>query len=254
MRGLTTYRPLREELPMAACQTTKFCTKCKTEKPVEMFSRNARSKDGMQAYCKVCVNNSAADYRLNNREGLREKQRKYIAANRDKKRESDQRYHQANRVRVLEYAKNYRESNKEKISKCKIEWYLKNKDKISEDRSARYRDDPEVANAARKRAREWAENNKERVRIHKRNRKARIRNSPGILSKDISARLLKLQRGKCTCCGKPLGNDYHLDHIIPIALGGTNTDDNVQLLRAECNNFKRAKHPADFMRQRGFLI
>lgn len=39
-----------------------------------------------------------------------------------------------------------------------------------------------------------------------------------------------------------------------IALGGTNTDDNVQLLRAECNNFKRAKHPADFMRQRGFLI
>ena len=46
----------------------------------------------------------------------------------------------------------------------------------------------------------------------------------------------------------------HLDHIMPLALGGSNTDDNIQLLRARCNLQKRAKHPVDFMRERGYLI
>lgn len=135
-----------------------------------------------------------------------------------------------------------------------MEWYSKNKEKISEERSVRYRDDPEIAKITRERAKKWAANNQERVRIHKRNRKAKIRNSSGTLSKDIVEVLFRIQRGKCACCRKPLGSDYQLDHIMPIALGGENIDSNVQLLRAECNNFKRAKHPVDFMRQRGFLL
>lgn len=35
---------------------------------------------------------------------------------------------------------------------------------------------------------------------------------------------------------------------------GTNTDDNIQLLRKLCNLQKSAKHPVDFMQQRGFLL
>lgn len=71
---------------------------------------------------------------------------------------------------------------------------------------------------------------------------------------DIAERLFKLQRGKCACCKQPLGDDYHMDHIMPLSLGGSNTDDNIQLLRAKCNQQKSAKHPVDFMQQRGFLI
>ena len=41
---------------------------------------------------------------------------------------------------------------------------------------------------------------------------------------------------------------------MPIALGGKNVDDNVQLLCAACNLSKQAKHPVDFMQQRGFLL
>lgn len=74
------------------------------------------------------------------------------------------------------------------------------------------------------------------------------------MSSGLAIRLYKLQRGKCACCGLPLGDDYHLDHIMPLALGGTNTDDNIQLLRAKCNMQKSAKHPVDFMQQRGFLL
>jgi len=53
---------------------------------------------------------------------------------------------------------------------------------------------------------------------------------------------------------QPLGDDFHMDHIMPIALGGSNTDDNMQLLRKECNLQKQAKHPIDFMQSRGLLL
>jgi len=36
--------------------------------------------------------------------------------------------------------------------------------------------------------------------------------------------------------------------------GGSNTDDNMQLLRKLCNLQKHAKHPVDFMQERGFLL
>lgn len=86
------------------------------------------------------------------------------------------------------------------------------------------------------------------------NRRARNLGVAGEISHQSIDRLYDLQRGKCPCCGLPLGDNYHLDHIMPLALGGTNTDDNIQLLRQECNNQKRAKHPIDFMQRRGFLL
>lgn len=128
---------------------------------------------------------------------------------------------------------------------------------------------PEYAAEARVRTAAWIAANKERAKASYwawarknpesrltigRNRTAIKRGARGKLSAGIRERLWKLQKGKCPCCGQPLGKDPHIDHIIPIALGGTNTDDNVQLLRAKCNLAKHAKHPVDFMRERGFLL
>ena len=100
----------------------------------------------------------------------------------------------------------------------------------------------------------WRLANPEKRRIHHQNRRARIRAAGGELSVGLAKRLHNLQRGKCACCGLQLGDDYQLDHIMPLALGGTNTDDNIQLLRRQCNSFKRAKHPIEFMQYRGFLL
>lgn len=116
-----------------------------------------------------------------------------------------------------------------------------------------------LANPDRKREldAEWHKNNpcKDRRRINNQNRRARKREVGGRLSQGLAERLFKLQRGKCACgCKQPLGDDYHRDHIMPLALGGSNTDDNIQLLRATCNLQKRAKHPVDFMQQKGFLL
>ena len=90
--------------------------------------------------------------------------------------------------------------------------------------------------------------------IYRQNRKARKLLSGGHLSKGLHKKLFYLQKGKCPCCALPLGDDFHLDHKMPLALGGSNTDDNIQLLRAVCNLQKNSKHPVDFMRSRGFLL
>ena len=91
-------------------------------------------------------------------------------------------------------------------------------------------------------------------RINCQNRRARKIAVGGKLSKGLTEKLYKLQRGKCACCGKLLGDNYHLDHRMPIALGGANEDWNIQLLRSTCNHEKHAKHPIDFMQERGYLL
>ncbi|WP_159275068.1 HNH endonuclease [Variovorax boronicumulans] len=102
--------------------------------------------------------------------------------------------------------------------------------------------------------REWKKANPTRNRIYRQNRRKLERQAGGKISNGIAEKLFKLQRGCCACCSLPLGRNYHLDHVVPLALGGEHADSNLQLLRQRCNNQKKAKHPVDFMRERGFLL
>lgn len=115
-------------------------------------------------------------------------------------------------------------------------WYAANADHVSARKAAWAGKNPDA------RAR-WAEN-----------RRARKLDYPGQISQDVVKKLLILQRGKCACCGASLDAGFHLDHVMPLALGGTNTDDNIQLLTPKCNMKKHAKHPIDYMQSKGFLL
>lgn len=76
----------------------------------------------------------------------------------------------------------------------------------------------------------------------------------GTVSKNIVDYLKKVQRGLCVACRNDLTDKYEIDHIIPLAKGGLHTDANLQLLCPSCNRSKGAKHPVDFMQQRGYLL
>ena len=132
--------------------------------------------------------------------------------------------------------KRWQSANPEKANAATTRWKNANKEKVSK------------WNAR------WEEKNPEARRALHQNRRARKRNSGGRLSPGLITKLFKLQRGKCPCCGKPLGDNYHLDHRMPLVLGGANEDWNMQLLRQRCNNEKHAKHPVEFMQLRGFLL
>lgn len=142
----------------------------------------------------------------------------------------------ANRVRLNAKNAAWKAANHDKVRASKAAYQVANRKKVNAQINA------------------WREANPEAMRVIYQNYRARKRANGGTLSKGLSAKLFKLQRGKCPCCKRPLGGDFHLDHIIPIAKGGSNNDDNIQLLRATCNHQKHAKHPIDFMQSKGFLL
>lgn len=101
----------------------------------------------------------------------------------------------------------------------------------------------------------WKDNNPEIVRSIKINYRAKLLERGSHTGKDI-ADLFKIQKGKCAnkWCRKDVSGGYHVDHVMPLALGGSNTKQNLQILCSECNLKKNAKHPIDFARQNGLLL
>lgn len=103
-------------------------------------------------------------------------------------------------------------------------------------------------------ARNWIKNHPERARASIRATKAKRRGASGRYTEQDIARRLEQQRSKCAWCRTSISKKFHIDHIIPIALGGTNDPKNLQLLCVSCNCRKCAKHPLDFARQEGRLL
>lgn len=56
------------------------------------------------------------------------------------------------------------------------------------------------------------------------------------LSKDRKNRIKNKFNNQCKCCGST--NNTTIDHIIPRALGGSNKQENLQLLCEDCNKIK----------------
>lgn len=205
--------------------TVRFCKKCQAD--------TERRTNGQ---CKVCAKASTAAWNAANPERKKANHAAWNAANPEKAKAYGAAWKKANKDKMKAYDAANRAANPERRRASRIARYAANPDKVKAARAA------------------WSAANPEATRIHNHNRRARKRTNGGVLSKGLSAKLFKLQRGKCACCGLSLGDNYHLDHIVPIALGGLNTDGNMQLLRSICNLQKHAKHPVDFMQERGFLL
>lgn len=152
-------------------------------------------------------------------------------------------YHARNREARIAKAAEYRALNKDKINQISAAYRERLKDELREKQRARRMEKPE----------ETKRLNAQRYQRHPEANKAgnfrrRSRVGRGRLSKGLSKRLYEQQKGLCACCGAPLGDKYHLDHIMPLALGGANEDSNMQLLTPRCNLQKNAKHPQEYMR------
>lgn len=218
----------------------KFCKKCQCE--------TERHKFG---HCKPCTNARSAAWKKANPERAKENKAAWLAANPERNKENRAAWLETNRDIANAKSRANKKANPEREKANYAAWKAKHPE-IGKARSAAWR----AANPDREKSnhKAWRAANPEAYKIHNQNRRALKVGNGGVLSKGLSAKLFKLQKGKCACCGIPLGDKYHLDHIMPLSLGGSNTDDNMQLLRQRCNNQKHAKHPVDFMQSRGFLL
>lgn len=210
---------------------------------------------------------SAAKYREANREKCCEASKISQAKRADVKKAYDAKWKAENKDRIRATASAYYEAKKDVLNANTMKWREENREKFDAYQSG-YR--AENAKAEAERARKWrvankeyaalyhkkyAEENRDKRAICQQNRRAKKLSNGGQLSRDLADRLMVAQRGKCACCRTDLKDSgFHLDHIMPLALGGPHEDQNIQLLCPTCNLSKHAKHPVEFMRQRGFLL
>lgn len=212
-------------------------------KPCAKCGATDRNKTGR---CKPCLLAKAARYRAANpmTEEDRARQAGYTKAWRAAKGEALRKekavYYQANKVRIMQKVRDDRARDLAAARAKHREYSAAHRAKHIE--------------KVRASARAWTVRNSDALMRNAATRRARKLQVGGVLSKDIRSKLFALQRGMCPCCGQPLGDAYHLDHVMPLTLRGINEDSNAQLLCKTCNLSKGAKHPIDFMQEKGFLL
>ena len=163
------------------------------------------------------------------------------------------------RRRELE-RKRYANNPEKHINKVK-EYYVKNCEEVKEKQKRRYHKNAECdefRKEAALRTKQWALENPEKARanakVAKHRRRALERNAIGSFTAEDIASIFKAQRGKCAYCRKKLGDDMHVDHIIPLVDGGANDRKNLQCLCPSCNLSKAANDPIDYARKLGKLL
>lgn len=218
----------------------KFCKKCEKETERDKLDR-----------CRLCLAVNSAAYRKAHPSRIKEISARYYAGHKEEQKTKSAKYREDNPEKYKETKARCRKKTAEKIREYNALYWHKNKEK----EKARKKKWVECnVNYVKRYRAKYAIEHPEIKRISEHNRRAKKQNNGGKLSSGLTVKLYRLQCGKCACCGVPLGDDYHLDHIMPLALGGVNEDWNMQLLTSTCNQQKHAKHPVDFMRQRGFLL
>ena len=155
-------------------------------------------------------------------------------------------WHHANKSRVSEYQKNYyqenleyhrckaakyRDENRSKLIGKSREWYEKNQDKAKRYRQSRSKD----------------------YATHARNRRARILLNGGEHTQGDIDKIYDLQSGRCALCKSALSS-YHVDHVYPLAKGGSNGPENLQILCPSCNMKKNDSDPIEYAQRNGFLL
>lgn len=218
----------------------KRCVRCGVEKPLTDFHRLRSSKDGHHHYCRSCKSEHARASYQRNRDHILAYQARYRAEHPDKvaevKRQSrlkkidaykaqERAYYRANREKRIAYSRRYhkldRQQNPEKYRERNRRYKAQNPDKVRQDNHIR------------------------RVR--------RLGADGKHTASDIR-RQYRAQKGRCYYCNQPLGDAYHVDHVIPLSRGGSNSPENIVIACPTCNLSKADKLPHEWSGNGGRLL
>ena len=166
----------------------------------------------------------------------------YYHANRDHILQNKQHYYQENREARRDYGRRHYAANRTAVNKKQSAYYFAHADErksyAGNYRKLHYK---EIAEYNREYGDSHREANRERRKIR------RLNKTYG--KADIEA-IRAAQGNRCYICHKKLGQKYHIDHFIPLALGGSNDAGNLRLACPKCNLSKGARHPHEL----GLLI
>ena len=190
----------------------KVCSRCKESKPVEAFSKNRTTADGLTVWCKPCYVEYRKEYKTKNKENLKA-------------------YNKKRYMKDKEKYEAYRTKNKEKIKEYFKAHYAKNKERLKKQR-ANY-------------AKEYREKNKDK-RCHWASmcRAARIQRTPCWLTEDDKV-LIKRKYELAKKKTESTGERWVVDHILPLQgtlVSGLHVPANLRVIKEITNLRKHNKY------------
>lgn len=246
---------------MLSIPSSKLCTKCRRDLPLNQFHKDTRKSDGLGCWCKECKAASQKAFASRPKIEATEKTctkcerllpieqfhnnkntedghtywckdctnahvDRWYEDNREYASEQSKERYQKNHEKRREQGRRYYEAHKERHVELSRLWQQRNKEKVKE------------------RNRSWRQRYPEKALIHRHNRIARLHNAEGTYTAEQFQELIDYYGDKCLCCGevKPLT----ADHVIALSNGGTNYISNIQPLCGSCNYSKSAWHNTDY--------
>jgi len=223
---------------MLASGDIKHCPKCDQDKPLDAFAKSKRRLDGLTVYCKACRNKAQRDkyhsdpeLRKHKAEAQRElytdpvKHEEQLARQRAWYQEqyADPEYVESERARGRAYSATAR--GKEVSLAHNRKRRAEHREEVNrwqrEHKRERYANDPAY---------------RQQRADYERKRHAMKRSNGGSYDLGDWQQLVSMAEGKCLCCGEE--RKLELDHIRPIAKGGTSYLTNLQPLCRSCNASK----------------
>lgn len=229
-----------------ADSTCKTCCTCRETKPLAEFGKDRQTPDGLQRRCKPCKNAQHVAYRAANKERLAEYGRQWSKANRDKRNSYTRKWRDGNRGAYLEGKARYREENADLIRA----WRAANREQRNEYMRAWRAANPERALEISRRSLKVRYERNPHAFIEAEHRRRALILERTVGTVDLEA-LWAEQEGRCGLCGDPIDRSLRwphpmsksLDHIVPLAKGGTHEQSNLQWTHLVENLQKGASVP-----------
>jgi hypothetical protein len=169
----------------------------------------------------------------------------------EQKRLANKKYGNSHKKEASARSRKWEKDNPERRREIDKKWRDDNPQKIREkNRNYKTKHAERLAPIAIERTLQWRTNNPEKVLENGRKgshvRRARKYKSGGSYTNDQIRELLKQQDWTCIYCSSSLREKRELDHIMPLARGGSNDIANLQWLCSPCNRKKRDRDPVEF--------
>lgn len=211
---------------MSESITSKTCKRCGDTKPLADFSHSTKeNRDGYSGVCRSCTRARKKAWAEENRDHVRAYHREWSGLNQDKTKAT-----RAKRAdKKAEYDVRYVAENRERRAAVGLAWQRNNRERW-------------YAYVSK-----WRAAHPEHVSARRAARRALVAGAEGSHTQDDIRRQREAQGDACYYCGTSLSDGMHVDHMMPLALGGSNGPENIVCACPTCNLRKGAKHPERFL-------
>lgn len=155
-------------------------------------------------------------------------------------------------------------ADKDELRSRSMAWPSKSSEKVREyNQRARSKNPDRSRDAARKWYYRTKIENPEKILINaavqRQKRRAMKRSAGGSFTIAELQDLYARQGKKCACCKKKISDKkgptkYHIDHVVPLAKGGSSNISNIALLCPTCNQRKHKKDAHEWANKNGLLF